>query len=89
MGFGNRSEYKLSLDILEDPKQVAKITGPAGTSFFGRPTSCIHRAGDLKENHYRDAIVFVINASDEPLQENWIQKVAPHPSQSTNYNTLK
>lgn len=89
MGFGNRNEYKLSPDVLEDPKYVVKVTGPAGTSFFGRPSSCIHRAGDPEENHYRDAITFTINASDTPIKENWIEHVKAHHSQSTDYNTKK
>lgn len=89
MGFGNRNDYNLPSKVVEDPEQVTKVTGPAGTSFFGRPASCIHRAGDPEENHHRDAITFTINASDEPIQKNWIEYVTPHHSQSSDYNTSK
>lgn len=89
MGFGNRLDYNLPFDVVEDPKQIVKITGPAGTSFFGRPASCVHRAGDPTENHYRDAISFTINASDVPIQKNWIEHVIPHPSQITDYDISK
>jgi len=89
MGFGNRNEYKLPSDVLEDPKQVVKMTGPAGTSFFGRPASCIHRAGDPENNHFRDAITFTINASDKPIQKNWIENVVPHHAENLDYDTSK
>jgi hypothetical protein len=89
MGFGDRFDYKLPLDIIEDPNQVVKVTGKAGTSFFGRPTSCLHRAGDPEENHYRDAITFTINASDEPIQENWIDNVVPLYYQNPDFKTSK
>ena len=89
MGFGNRNDYKLPQNILEDQTYVNRITGPAGTSFFGNATSCLHRAGDLESNHIRDAITFTIDPSDEPIKENWIEKVIPHPSQNTNYIASK
>ena len=74
MGFGNRFDYKLSQDILEDPKYLGKMLGPAGTSFFSSPTTCLHRAGDPEENHFRDLVQFFIEPSDEPIEENWIEK---------------
>ena len=76
-------------NILEDQTYVNRITGPAGTSFFGNATSCLHRAGDLESNHTRDAITFTIDPSDEPIKENWIDKVKPHPSESSKYIASK
>ncbi|MEW6044622.1 MAG: hypothetical protein AB1608_10200 [Thermoproteota archaeon] len=75
MGFGSRFDYKLSQDVLEDPKHVTKILGPAGTSFFGDANSCLHRAGDPEEGHIRDMITFVIEPSKEPIKEDWIEKI--------------
>lgn len=88
-GFGSRSDYDLPSDILENPSYVNKMTGPAGTSFFGRPSACIHRAGDPQKNHYRDAITFTIDSSEHEIQNNWIDFVKPHHSESLDYNTLK
>ena len=80
MGFGNRFDYKLPQDILEDPKHVTKMLGPAGTSFFGNATLCLHRAGDPEEGHFRDLIQFIFDSSDEPIKENWIEKCPGTPS---------
>ena len=68
---------------------VTKMTGLAGTSFFGRPSACIHRAGDPQENHYRDAITFTIDSSDNQIQNNWMEYVKPHHSENLDYNTQK
>lgn len=80
MGFGNRFDYKLSQDILEDPKHVTKMTGPAGTSFFGSAPLCLHRAGDPEKDHFRDLIQFVFDSSEKPIEENWIEKCPGTPS---------
>ena len=80
MGFGNRDNYKLSLDILEDPKHVTKMLGPAGTSFFGSAPLCIHRAGDPDEGHFRDLIQFIFDSSDKTIGKNWIEKCPGTPS---------
>lgn len=45
--------------------------------------------GDLEDNHIRDAITFTIDPSNEPIGVNWIEKVKPHPSQSSEYITSK
>lgn len=89
MGFGNRTNYKLPQNILEDPTYVQKMIGPFGTSFFGNATTCLHRAGDLEDDHFRDAITFTIDPADEPIGVNWIEKVKPHPSQSGEYIASK
>ena len=81
MGFGDRFNYKLSEDVLENPKYLTKMTGPAGTSFFGNASLCLHRAGDPDEGHSRDLIQFIINKSDEPFKENWIEKCSGTPSE--------
>jgi hypothetical protein len=80
MGFGNRFDYKLSEEILEDPKYLAKMMGPAGTSFFASPPLCLHRAGDPEKGHFRDLIQFTFDAFDEPIQENWIDTCPGTPS---------
>ena len=88
-GFGNRSDYNLPSAMMEDPTHVNKMTGPAGTSFFGRPSACIHRAGDPQENHHRDAITFTIDSSDNEIQNNGMEHVRPHHSENSDYNIQK
>jgi hypothetical protein len=90
MGFGNRFNYKLSQDVLEDPKYVTKMLGPAGTSFFGNANACLHRAGDPEEGRIRDMITFVIELSDEPIKEDWIEKIQFQREQTyTKYDPSK
>lgn len=71
-GFGNRDNNKISQEILEDPINLTKMMGPAGTSFFGCPPLCLHRAGDPEKGHFRDMVQFTFKSSDSPLPENWI-----------------
>jgi hypothetical protein len=80
LGFGNRMDYKLSGNIIEDSKYLTKMTGHAGTSFFGSPPLCLHRAGDPEEDHFRDLVQFTFQASDKPMKENWINEVPGTPS---------
>jgi len=71
-GFGNRDENKISQKVLEDSQYLTKMMGPAGTSFFGCPPLCLHRAGDPEKGHFRDLIQFTFKSSNSPLPENWI-----------------
>ncbi len=78
MGFDNRSNYNLPTDVLENPKEVQKMTGPVGTSFFGHAAICLHRAGDPDEGHFRNMIQFQFTPSKEKLKKDWIKNVIPH-----------
>ena len=71
-GYGNRDNNKISQEILEDPNNLTKMMGPAGTSFFGCPPLCLHRAGDPEKGHFRDMVQFTFKSSDSPLPKNWI-----------------
>lgn len=77
MGFGSREDYKLSQDILEDPKHVIKAVGPKGSAIFANTSFCFHRAGIPEPGHYRDIVEFVFVPSSEPLAENWIEHIDP------------
>ncbi len=68
MGFGNRIDYKLSENILENPKYLCS------------PPLCLHRAGDPEKGHFRDLVQFTFDPSDEPIEENWIAKCPGTPS---------
>lgn len=89
MGFGGRSNYKLPEKILEDPKHVTKMLGPAGTSFFGDANSCLHRAGDPEDGHFRDMITFLIEPSNKPITENWIEQIELKEKEYTKYEPSK
>lgn len=80
MGFGNRDHYDLPLEVVEDPSHVVKMTGPAGTSFLGNVTRCLHRAGFPEKGHIRDMVQFYIESSDVPLPKDWIKNALPWPS---------
>jgi len=77
-GFNNRQDYNLSSDVIEDPKHVNKMTGPAGTSFFGHAAVCLHRAGDPFEGHVRNLVQFEFGPAKEKLPKDWIKNVIPH-----------
>lgn len=77
MGFGSREDYKLSQDILEDPKHVVKATGPPGSAIFANTSFCFHRAGVPEPGHYRDIVEFVFVPSSEPLPKDWIKHIDP------------
>lgn len=79
MGFGNRKDYNLPLDVLEDPSFVNKMTGSAGTAWFGDITRCIHRAGIPEKDHIRDMVQIYVETSDIPLPDDWIKNVKPKP----------
>jgi hypothetical protein len=78
MGFDNRTNYGLPLDVLEDPKHVQKMKGPVGTSFFGHPAVIVHRAGDPFEGHVRNLVQFEFAPAKEKLPKDWIKNVIPH-----------
>ena len=55
------------------------MIGPAGTSFLGNVTRCLHKAGIPEKGHVRDQIQFFIESSDVPLPKDWIKNVVPKP----------
>jgi hypothetical protein len=77
MGFKNRQDYGISLQILEDPEHVRKVTGKIGTTYFGNANVCLHRAGDPAKDHARDMVQFVFVPSKNPLSDNWLEDVTP------------
>jgi len=74
MGYGHRRKYNLDTEILEDPKYVAKATGPAGSTLLCNTELCFHRADIPAKGHYRDLIQFKFIPSKEPLYDDWLDR---------------
>jgi hypothetical protein len=72
-GFGDRDDYRLSKSVMEDPEQVFKLTGPAGTAVVCDTTVCLHRAGKVAPGRHRDIIQFHLMPSNAPLSKNWFE----------------
>lgn len=75
LGFGNRHNYKLPTDDIEEDNNLIRATGNAGTALLCNTELCLHKAGIPKKGHVRDIIQFQFVPSKEPLAENWIEKV--------------
>jgi len=75
MGFGGRHQYKLSMDVVEDPKYVIRNIGPSGTAVLCNPQLCFHRAGIPRPSKIRDMLEIRFKPSNEPLSQNWLQLV--------------
>lgn len=75
MGYGHRRDYKISEDILEDPKHIVKATGDAGSALLCNTELCFHRADIPAEGHYRDLIQFKFVPSKEPLYDDWLDRI--------------
>ena len=73
MKFNHREDYGIPMEILEDPKHVVKLTGPAGSATLANTTTCLHRAGNPQTT--RDMIQFMFRSSKEPLSKDWIKEV--------------
>ncbi len=74
-GFGNRHNYNISPELLNNPKYVTKATGPSGTSFLVNTEFCLHRAGIPSHGRFRDIIQFRFSPSKKPLQDDWINSI--------------
>ena len=75
-GFGNRHNYNVSPELLNNPKYVAKAIGPSGTSFLINTEFCLHRAGIPSHDRFRDIIQFRFSPSKKPLQNDWINSIS-------------
>lgn len=75
MGFGDRKNYQLDKNILEDPKYITKATGPAGSALLCNTELCFHRADIPVEGHSRDLIQFKFVPSKEPLHDDWLDRI--------------
>jgi len=71
MGFGDRTNPKLSKEILEDPAYSIRYTGSKGTTLVCNTELCLHRATIPAKGHFRDLVMFVFAPSTEPLSDNW------------------
>jgi hypothetical protein len=75
-GFGTRADYKLPVEVLEDPNYVVKGTGPIGTVMIANTEVCLHRAGTPDKGEFRDMIQFQFVPSKKPLPSDWINEVS-------------
>jgi len=75
-GLGNRHNYNVSPELLNNPKYVTKTTGPSGTSFLINTEFCLHRAGIPSHGRFRDMIQFRFSPSKKPLQNDWINSIS-------------
>jgi len=55
-GFGQRDDYKIPSEVLEDPAHVIKFTGRAGTAIICSTAMCLHRASIPIQGHHRDMV---------------------------------
>jgi len=75
-GLGNRHNYNVSPELLNNPKYVAKAIGPSGTSFLINTEFCLHKAGIPSHDRFRDIIQFRFSPSKKPLQNDWINSIS-------------
>lgn len=77
MGFGLPWDYKLPIEVMEDPKYIVKVSGPRGTAFFANSNFLLHKAANPYPSHHRDVISISFEASKSPLSEDWLDHVKP------------
>ncbi|MGH7896719.1 MAG: hypothetical protein ACREQQ_02140, partial [Candidatus Binatia bacterium] len=71
-GWGNRNEYRVPDDVVEDSGHVVVFTGPAGAVMIADTTRCLHRASNPAPGHHRDIIQFQFVPSTRPLAPGWL-----------------
>jgi len=72
MGFGGRNDYRLTEGVMEDPKHMVKLTGPAGTVALYTTTRCLHRASRPREGRHRDIIQLQLVPSTQAFSPGWL-----------------
>lgn len=75
MGYGNRGNYKLPSNVMDDPKHVWKSTGDAGTAFMCNCVLGFHRAGIPEPGCHRDLVVLIFAPSNKPMRKDWWKDV--------------
>ena len=73
-GYYRRQNYSLSIEELEHPQHMKKLTASAGDAIIFSPCSCLHRASVPSENHGRDMIFISLRAGLEP---HYVQSLSP------------
>lgn len=81
MGFGNRHNYRIPMEVVEDPTHVIKAIGPAGSAFLCNTELCLHRASIPNKGHTRDIVQFQFVPSDVPLTNDWYNNIEPIESE--------
>jgi hypothetical protein len=62
-GYDHRRNYQLPVEVIEDPRHMVRLTGPAGSALLCNTNLCFHRAGIPGPGRYRDLIEFRFLAS--------------------------
>ena len=70
-GWGNRNNYSLPDEMVEDPEQVVVFSAPAGSIIIANTANCLHRASNPGTGHQRDIIQFQLIPAVCPLDPDW------------------
>ena len=81
-GYYRRENYSLSIEEIEHPQHMKKITASAGDAVIFAPVYCLHRASVPSENHGRNMIFMSFRAGLEP---HYVQSLSPF--QKLSYKT--
>lgn len=71
MGFGNRNNYNLPDNIINDPHHIIQHIGPAGSTMWARTMKCFHRATNPTPGKFRDMMQIRLIPSVEPYNDDW------------------
>jgi hypothetical protein len=85
LGYKNRGNYNLPLDVMEDEKYVWKASGKKGTALMCNCNLGLHKAGIPKPGRYRDVLLIQLAPSNEPLTKDWY-KTFIDPNEPLNPN---
>lgn len=77
--FKDRDDYGYPNEVIEDPDNIVRATGPIGSAVFANTAQCLHRAGIPEPGHHRDIIQLVFVPSNQPISSNWLEEVEPKP----------
>ena len=75
MGFGNRKNYNVSEEELEDENHIFRGIGEMGTAYLANPEICLHKAGTPKLGRQRDIVQLRFAPAKSPIKEDWIENV--------------
>ena len=73
LGYKNRSNYNIPLNVLENENFVWKATGDSGSAIMCNCNLGLHKAGIPEPGRYRDVIQFQFAPSNEPLAKDWFK----------------
>lgn len=75
--------------VEDEATEILKFTGDAGSTALCNTTLNLHRAGIPEEGRHRDLLQMVFAPADEPVSENWLQKVDEHALTGSDHNGFR